>query len=133
MLQQAETLQPESVSSKLKHSRRYGKLPLELIQDPKVSDSAKVLYALLAAQVFQGRIAKVGQRLMAANLGVSVATVCRRLAELKSHGYIGLGPTRCGQRAFWILNSPVFGSKQGSLDEVAPGPSGRRLVSVRTA
>jgi hypothetical protein len=129
----SETVSGKSVSSRVK---RYGRVPLRLALDPMISDQAKTVFAVIAAHVFQGSVARIGQRFLGDMLGLSAATIGRRIGELEAGGYVKKGEKRNGYRGFYILTSPIFGQKQrsGDVDEVVSSPSGgRRLASVRTA
>lgn len=132
MFQHSETVSDKSVSRKLK---RYGRIPMNLLLDKSVSSEAVRIYGILAASVFQGNVATIGMRRIGALIGKSPATVMRRLRELTEATHIKPGQRKNGQRAFYVLTSPVFGQKQrAGVEELVSSPSrGRRLASVRTA
>lgn len=92
--------------------------------------TAKVVYAVIAARVWQGDTSRIGMRLIADVLHVSLYKVNSAVNELLRSGHL----KRMSQgksRGMYILASEVFARKQGHIDEVASGPSGvRRFVSM---
>jgi hypothetical protein len=114
--------------SKVNH---YARIPRDVLIDREIGSDAKLVYAVLAMSVFQGSVAWVGQRYIGETLGLSQATVCRRLKELEGAGHIRRKTGGVGKRALWELMSPVFSQKQGQERVIVSAPSGaRRMVSV---
>lgn len=130
MFQGGETV---SVSIREKHSSRYGRIPKDLLCDKRVSAEAVRIFGCLALWVFQGNVARRGMRELGDEVGLSAATVYRRIKELQTFGYLEIGDTVRGQRAFYVLNSMIFGKKQrAGVEELVSAPSGhRRLATVR--
>ena len=90
------------------------------------------MYCALARHVYQGSTVKLGQRYLAAFVGMNAGTVNRALHALEERGHvtiIGEGKAR----RLYQLNSPVFGKKQraGVREVIGSASSGRRLASVR--
>lgn len=84
--------------------------------------------------VYQGNVTRMGQRLIAQQLGLSKNTVTAAIRELAQRGHVAVDGS--GKAARWYqLTSPVFASKQrAGVEEVVARPGGaRRLVSVRKA
>ncbi|MGL5936987.1 MAG: hypothetical protein ACRCZI_15355 [Cetobacterium sp.] len=114
--------------SKVNH---YARLPREVLLDSAVSSDAKVVYGVMAMSTHQGSVTYMGQRRIGELLGMSQATVSRRLCELEIAGHVKQKDAGRGWRSFWELVSPVFGQKQGRVTEVVSAPSGgRRFASV---
>ena len=114
--------------SKVNH---YARIPRDVLIDRGIGADAKLVYAVMAMTVFHGRVAWVGQRLIGEMLGLSQATVHRRLKELEGAGHIRRMAEGVGKRTHWELVSPVFSQKQGQETVVVSAPSGaRRMVSV---
>lgn len=89
---------------------------------------------MLALSVYQTNTASTGMREMGRVLQKSAATVKRRIDELISAGHIQRAPVKAGQRAWYVLTSPVFGQKQRVKTEVVSCPRGyRRMVSEEIA
>lgn len=63
-------------------------------------------------------------------LGLGLATVSRKIAELENANYIKTKSGGAGRRSWYELLSPVFGQKQGKTDVIVSSPRGKRLVSV---
>jgi DNA-binding transcriptional MocR family regulator len=118
-------------SRRLTTSERYGRLPDSVLFDRQLTDFAKVVFSAVARHVFQGNVASIGTRELAKLLGTSQARVARAVRELVKSGAMENRRVKRGQRAMWVLASPVFGQKQGKVTEVVSSPSGgRRYASV---
>lgn len=100
--------------------------------DCELSPEAKCVYAFLASAVWQGSTAAVGQRLISSRIGIRQQTVGLAIQELKQRGHMEVRGEG-NERRFYILNSPVFGQKQGKEDVIVSSPTGPRFASVRTA
>lgn len=98
--------------------------------DTKITAEAKLVYAVLAGHAHQGAVASVGQRRIAGMLGLGLASVSRKVAELEGASYIKSKNSGAGRRYWYELLSPVFGQKQGKADVIVSSPRGKRLVSV---
>jgi hypothetical protein len=124
--------QEDSQVNPQRDSLRYARLPWSIITSRKLKRLDGYVYAVLAASVWQGNYASVGTRYIAEILHTTQRRVVESLARLQKEGEIKAADRRRGQRAGYVLPSPVFASKQGKIDEVVTAPSGRRhLVSVR--
>ena len=136
--------QSESLTASLAAQKGYGRTPAGVLHDPRLSPVAKVVYAELALWVFQGNIAKRGQRAIAEAINVRQMSVSAAIAQLTACGHIReanqemlrLGMITEAQakhsRGVYELLSPLFGSKQGSgIDKVVSSPRGdRRIVAA---
>lgn len=131
----SETVQSESVSPSVKRLMRYGRVPLTVLNDPTISSDAVRVYGILATTTRQGNVSNLGLRFIGEGLGVSAATVMRRIRELVAAGHVTQVPGENGKRAFYVLTSPVFGQKQRSgVESLVSGPRGRlRMATVRIA
>lgn len=131
----SETVSSKSVSSKVKRSGKssapwFARVPATVALDLALSSDAVRVYTLISLDVYEGRVARVGMRQMGKILGVSAATVMRRVRELLDAGHLRMR-TESGRRAFYEVTSPVFGQKQGKRTVVVSSPRGdRRYVSV---
>lgn len=108
---------------------RYARLPWNILTERTLPSDAKIVYAAIAGHAFQGNVAYVGQRRISLLTGFSQPKVSRLLKALSTHVEVRKdGP---GRRSFYVLNSPVFGQKQGKEDVIISSPSGgKRLASV---
>ena len=116
-----------------KHSPlKYARIPLEVLLDKKLSVGALRVYGVFASSVYQGRVASMGMRQIGEASGSCAATARKRIAELLRAGYVAIHDAQRGKRTWYSLTSPVFGQKQGQVEEVYISPDGsrRRLVSV---
>lgn len=111
---------------------RYCRIPLAVMIDKSLSMVARCVYGLLSVAVFQGNISVASVRVMASQLGVGKDTIRRGLKELIAGGHIQHSGFKRGSKPHYELLSPVFGKKQGALEEVHITTDGsrKRLVSV---
>jgi hypothetical protein len=124
---------PRFPVEKSRHSG-YARLPREVLTDTMLGHAAVRVYGFLSLGVGQGSVARVGQRLIASKTGMDRGTVAAGIAELVSRGYITVAAAKRGCRQGYVLNSGVFGQKQGKYTEVVSAPSGgRRFASVNVA
>jgi DNA-binding Lrp family transcriptional regulator len=85
----------------------------------------------MASALRHNNLAHIGQRELGKLLGISAATAGRRVRELVDAGYIDRTEQKLGQRAHYVLNSPIFAQKQGKQDIIVSSPSGgRRFASL---
>jgi hypothetical protein len=115
-------------------ANKYSRVPTEVSQDRRLKHRDIRVYGALAASCWQGNVASVGKRRLANLAQCAPRLVIDSLARLVAAGHIAKTPDRLrGQRARYVLLSPVFGQKQrAGVEEIAIGPGGRRrLVSVR--
>jgi hypothetical protein len=113
---------------------KFARVPREVSGDRRLKHRDVRIYGVLAGFCWQGSVAKVGKRLLSRLARCAERLVIDSLKKLEITGHIQKAPDRRrGQRAWYILTSPVFGQKQrAGVDEVAIIPGGRpRLVSVR--
>lgn len=107
---------------------RYARLPEEVLRDSTISAAAKVVYAELAMAVWQGSVARIGNRLIGERLGMSQMAVSRAIRELEGAGHLSKASER-GQRGIWVLHSKVFGQKQGKVRDVIVRPNGTKVMA----
>ena len=109
---------------------RYARTPASVLHDLKLSVWARLVYTEIALHVWHGRVTRVGQRLIAKNLGFHQETVLRAVRELAERGLLDVVGAGKARRSY-VLHSPVFAQKQGQETVVVSSPSGgRRMVSV---
>lgn len=111
---------------------RYGKSPGDVLTDKNLSDKGARLFGILAMHAFEGGSASIGVRRLAELLPrSSKSEIHRRIKELEGSGHLTIKRGTNGQRSFYVLNSPVFGQKQGKETIIRSLPSGaKRMVSV---
>jgi hypothetical protein len=111
----------------------YSRVPREVASDRRLKHRDVRVYAVLSSFCWQGNVSQVGRRLIAKLAPCVPRKVPDSLRRLESAGHIQIQPGRRGQRAMYILLSPVFGQKQrAGVDEIISTPNGNaRLVSVR--
>lgn len=107
---------------------RYARLPEEVLRDQRVSAGSKLVYAELAMSVWQGSVARMGNRLIAERLGMSQMAVSRAIRELDGAGHLSRAAEK-GQRGIWILTSKVFAQRQGKERVVVTGKSGGKVLA----
>jgi len=109
---------------------RYARTPESLLHDRVLSGTARLVYVEMALHVWQGSVARIGQRRIAQNLGFSRGRVSRGIEELAERGHVTVTGTGQSRRTY-VLKSPVFSQKQGRETVVVSSPSGgRRYASV---
>jgi DNA-binding Lrp family transcriptional regulator len=86
----------------------------------------------MASAVYQGAVARIGQRLIGRLVGLSAMTVGRRIQDLVDMGHIRASKCKRGERGWYELTSPVFGQRQGKESVIISRPR-RRLASVEVA
>lgn len=120
----------QKVAGKSSHSG-YARIPREVLTDSSLSHSSVRVYGAISIRVAQGTTAKIGQRKLAAELGMDRSTVATALGELLSRGYLCIDGTGRRRRTYH-LTSPVFGQKQraGVTEAVSAPSGGRRYASV---
>jgi hypothetical protein len=110
---------------------RYSRMPEGILHEKRLTAYARLVYAELALWVFQGKTCSVGMRQIAAKLGISNTTVVESIHQLEALSLISVSRPERGKRTVYVLNSNVFGQKQGRATEVVSSPSGgKRLASV---
>lgn len=119
-------------------TEHFNRLPNSVLLDKDLSLAARCVYAFVAGSVHQGTTAKVGQRLIAAKLGIHQETVRLALRELEENKHLTIiGAGR--ERRVYHLHSNIFGAKQRALNA---GDSAKedlvsfprpRLATARTA
>lgn len=123
---------------KLAHPEKcehWNRLPDSVLFDPRLTASAKCVYAVLAGSVHQGTVATMGARLIAKKLKASRTTVRAAVEELTKYEHI-VPSGKGNERTRYHLNSDVFGQKQRDGEEsvvvegIVSGPR-RRLATVR--
>ncbi|MBZ5618471.1 MAG: helix-turn-helix domain-containing protein [Acidobacteriia bacterium] len=63
---------------------KYARIPDSVLRDLRLSASARCVYGVLARHAFQGGTASIGQRRLAAFLGVHLETVNRAIRQLEA-------------------------------------------------
>ncbi len=103
-----------------------------MLYDLRLTVYDKLVYVRLADCCWQGTTAKVGQRAISRDLGISRTQVCRSLARLEEFGHLVSTDMGVKRVQWYYLTSPVFGKKQrAGVKEVVVGPKGtRRMTSV---
>lgn len=92
----------------MKTAPRFARIPMEVLNDSELTHADRTVYAHLAASVFQGNIACVGQRLLAQLCHMDRRTLRERLDNIARRGHISRAIGRLSGRAVYQLNSPVF-------------------------
>lgn len=113
---------------------KYARVPREVFTDPRLEPRDVRVYCILASSCWQGSVAQVGKRKIAKEACCAECKALSSLRKLEATGHIQKHTgRRQGQRARYVLLSPVFGQKQRSdVDEVVTHPDGRRrLVALR--
>jgi hypothetical protein len=116
------------------HCEHWNRLPDSVLYDSRLSLACRCVYAVLAGTVYQGTVAKMGQRRISKLLGIHQETVALALRDLAARGHITISGNGNYRRTYH-LHSDVFGQKQrAGIEEVIGSPSGgRRFASVRRA
>jgi len=99
---------------------------MEVALDPKVSDRAFRVYAVIAAYKPHGsNVASVGQRLVARRLRKSQAYISKQVKYLMEAGWIGIQQVAAGRRTVYVLLSQAYSASaakaDGITESVAPG------------
>jgi DNA-binding MarR family transcriptional regulator len=95
----------------------YAVVPNALLRDPRVSDRAVRLYAVLDGRRAHRQAGiRVGQATLAADLGASESTVKRAAEELEEAGW--LRRRRTGRTSLWHLTNPVRDRSQKAVQAV---------------
>lgn len=109
---------------------KFSRIPRSVLYDLSLTPCDRLVYAALADQVWQGNVAKIGERLMASKLGISRSKVQASLKALLECGAVTKAESRIGNRNCYVLASPVFGQKQTREDVIVSSPRGQRYVSM---
>jgi len=110
----------------------YSRVPVDVLFDPQLKNRDKVIYAALAIHCWQGSVASIGKRRIAKLTCCAERLVIESLNRLEAYGHILRASVQRGQRAQYVLKSPVFGQKQrAGVQEIITTHDGRRrLASV---
>lgn len=114
-----------------KRKPRYARIPWEVGVDRRLSAHDVRVYFVISSSVFQGRTCTIGNQRIADVAAMTARQVRLSVKNLVECQHLQMAERRRGERAVYILTSPLFGQKQGKVDEVISAPSGKRLVSVR--
>lgn len=96
--QQGETVYEKSVAARVKRFPRwFSPAPGAVFLDQRLGDSAKVVYAVMGLQT-KGNKCSIGVRYLGRLLGLSPATVKRRIDELVERGHLERINPANGQR-----------------------------------
>ena len=108
-------------------------MPREVYSDRRLKPVDIRVYCVLASACWQGNVTSLGKRLIAKDACCAECKVGGSLRRLEAFGHMRKPPGQLpGKRAKYVLSSEVLGQKQrAGVEEVARGPSGPRLVSVR--
>lgn len=109
---------------------RFARIPWTVATDPKLSSFAVRAYAILAAHVFEGSTARIGIRALARFAAMGKNTANAAIKELAERGHISIVEMAAGHRQMYVMQSEIFGQKQGNVNVVRSTPRGKRLVSV---
>jgi DNA-binding MarR family transcriptional regulator len=106
--------------------RWWAMVAMQVALDPKVSDEAFRVYAVVAAYKAQGsNVVSVGQRLVARRLRKSQPCVSKHIRALVEAGWIGVQQVADGNRAVYVLLSEAYSASaakaNGVTGSVAPG------------
>lgn len=114
---------------------RYARVPFDVLADKRISARAVRVYAVIAGSAWQGNFAQVGKRRLSELAACSERLAVAAVKELVNAGHIERSQVKRGQRAGYLLTSPVFGQKQrDGVKEIVSSPrGGRRMVSVGVA
>lgn len=84
---------------------QYGftQVPNFILENPDLSDGAKVTYALFLRYAWDDEGAFPGQETMASHLGCHRATVARHISDLKKVGYLEVVRRGLGKTNLYIL------------------------------
>lgn len=113
-------------------SKAYGRLPLSVNADKRLSGNDIRVYAGIAYFVRQGNVCRAVYSEIAKVSGVDRKVVWRSIKALTECGHVIPAPSNKERACGWLsLPSKVFGQKQESgVREVSIGPSGTpRLTS----
>lgn len=113
-------------------TKHFGRTPLDVLADKRLTYADKVLYGVMSYHVWEGNICCAPIRQLALMAAMSDCQVMRSLARLKGLGFIAPGAENIERRrAAYMLVSPVFGQKQGREDVVRQSKRGtKRYTSM---
>lgn len=96
---------------------RHARLPFEVLTDNRLQPSDKLVYASLALEIRTSttNIVSKSRSEIAADAGISQATVPRSLARLARAGHISTSITRLRNRTTFQLHSQVFKNRLPKL------------------
>lgn len=86
---------------------RHARVPVEVTYDDRLSYFSRVVYTAIAGCVFEGKIADVSQRKLAADLKTTQSRVSKAVKELVSCGHLEVFAGH-GRRVNYRLMSDVF-------------------------
>ena len=92
---------------------QYCKVPCSVIRDIGLSPYARLVYAELALNAWNGNVACIGQRLIAERLGISQKVVSKSIQELCKRKHVERRDNGKGHRAHTKLLSPIYLWKKG--------------------
>ena len=92
---------------------QYCKVPCSVIRDIGLSLYARLVYAELALNAWNGNVACIGQRLIAERLGISQKVVSKSIQELCKRKHVERRDNGKGHRAHTKLLSPIYLWKKG--------------------
>jgi DNA-binding MarR family transcriptional regulator len=104
----------------------WAMVAMQVALDPKVSDEAFRVYAVVAAYKAQAsNVVSVGQRLIARRLRKSQPCISKHIRELVEAGWVGVQQGADGKRAVYVLLSEAYSASAAKADgvkeSVAPG------------
>jgi hypothetical protein len=96
---------------------KYARVPREVYTDPRLEARDVRIYCVLASACWRGSVAQVGKRLIAKEACCAECKVISSLRRLEATGHIRKQVGCCrGQRAVYMLLSPVFCKEEGAAD-----------------
>jgi hypothetical protein len=107
--------------------RKYGRIPVEVLMDPKVHDRDIRVYGALASLERNGHV-NCGVRWIGSCCNFSRSEVSRSIHRLQSGGYIDVVHGKNGQRSGYRLTSIVFNSKDGKTEHVVHSGDNQQLT-----
>ena len=89
-------------------TKRFSRIPEEVLLDKALTNGDIRLYAVLSMHVFEGNICCIGQRRLATLCNCDRRTIRERLTNLARSGHISTSTVKLQRRAVFQLNSTIF-------------------------
>jgi DNA-binding MarR family transcriptional regulator len=98
-------------------SSRFARIPTEVSTDHRLVARDVRVYEAISMSSWNGPVVEIGKRLLARRARCAERLVLKSLRSLEAAGHIEKQPRKRGQRARYVLLSPVFAQKQRSSAE----------------